>query len=197
MEVLIVDDYNIIVEGIKRELTNIFPDSICHGFTSGKEALDFAFKNIIDVAILDIELPDIDGITLARRLIGIHPNINIIFATGHEQYALEAHELYASAFLMKPIDRASLKDAFTNLRRPICSISDKNLSDNFMGQNTIGSNITRYRENIHLSRKELSDLMNVTPQTIHRWEKGDRIPDVITFMNLARILGVSTELLMQ
>ena len=47
-----------------------------------------------------------------------------------------------------------------------------------------------YRKKHGLSAQELADLMKVSRQTVYRWENGERIPDVLTFMKLARMPGV-------
>lgn len=54
----------------------------------------------------------------------------------------------------------------------------------------IGKRIEMYRKKHGLSAQELADLMKVSRQTVYRWENGERIPDVLTFMKLARMPGV-------
>lgn len=54
----------------------------------------------------------------------------------------------------------------------------------------LGKKIEMFREMRGISRHELADIMNVTRQTVFRWEHGERIPDVLTFVRLARVLGV-------
>ena len=83
-----------------------------------------------------------------------------------------------------------LKDALENLRFPISSITDEMIESEYAGNATIGRRITKYREERGMSRDELAEQMNVTVQTISRWESGKRVPDVITFMKLAQVLAV-------
>jgi len=146
-----------------------------------------------DIALLDIDMPDMDGLSLARRLIASCPVINIIFVTGYEAYALEAHEVYCSAFLIKPVSRRKLKKAFENLRRPFPNLPPEFLQKHFSGEAVIGKRIEMYRNQRGLSGQELADLMHVSRQTVFRWEHGDRMPDVLTFLKLARMLGVRME----
>ena len=54
----------------------------------------------------------------------------------------------------------------------------------------LGKKIELYREQRGMSRQELADLIGVTRQTVFRWEHGDRLPDILTFMQLSRLLGV-------
>lgn len=190
MKVLIVDDELLIAEDMKREVENLFPDAAVDAVTDASDALQIAKNKEYDVALLDIDMPGMDGLTLAKHLIAMRPAINIIFVTGYQEYALEAHELYCSGFLLKPVGSRKLKKAFENLRKPFVQISEDFLSQHYQGSDVLGKRIQMFREQRGISRHELADLMNVTRQTVHRWEHGERIPDVLTFVTLARLLGV-------
>ena len=195
MNILIVDDEKLIVEDLTHEVRELYPspDALVDGTTSAADAIRMAEQTEYDAALLDIDMPDMDGLNLARHLISSCPAINIIFVTGYETYALEAHELYCSAFLLKPVSRRKLKQAFDNLRRPFLNVSMELLEEHFSGKIQIGKQIEVFRKKRGLSGQELADLMKVSRQTIFRWEKGVRIPDVLMFMKLARILGVRVE----
>ena len=195
MNILIVDDEKLIVEDLTHEVRELYPspDALVDGTTSAADAIRMAEQTEYDAALLDIDMPDMDGLNLARHLISSCPAINIIFVTGYETYALEAHELYCSAFLLKPVSRRKLKQAFDNLRRPFLNVSMELLEEQFSGKIQIGKQIEMFRKKRGLSGQELADLMKVSRQTIFRWEKGVRIPDVLMFMKLARILGVRVE----
>lgn len=190
MRVLVVDDEKLIAEDLKAEVKSLYSDALCDAATSADEAFELAEKSEYDVALLDIDLAGMDGLTLARKLISMFPSINIIFVTGHQEYSLEAHELYCSGFLLKPVGERKLKKAFENLRKPLIVLSEDFYSQHYQGNDVLGKRIEKYREMRGLSRNDLADFMNVTRQTIHRWEHGERIPDVLTFVRLARILGV-------
>ena len=83
------------------------------------KALEAARKEWIDVALLDIEMPGMSGIELAKRLKEICPDVNIIFATAYSEYALEAFSIYAAGYLLKPLKKEALEEALQNLRNPI------------------------------------------------------------------------------
>lgn len=195
MKILIADDERLIVEDLTHEVRALYPSPEVQisGTTSAAEALRMAEQTAYDVALLDIDMPETDGLSLARQLISFNPEINIIFVTGYETYALEAHEVYCSAFLLKPVSRRKLQKAFENLRRPNFSVSAEFLEKHFSSEALIGRKIATYREKRGLSRQELADLMKVSRQTVFRWEQGERIPDILTFLKLARVLGVRME----
>jgi YesN/AraC family two-component response regulator len=74
------------------------------GFIKGLEALEWLNEHTVDVAILDINMPDIDGLTLAARIKEKQPDTAIVFLTGYSQYAVDAFALHASGYLLKPLN---------------------------------------------------------------------------------------------
>ena len=190
MKILIADDERLIVDDLSREVLELYPEAEIDGVTGAARALELAGEKHYDVALLDIDMPGTDGLTLARRLISVWPAINIIFVTGYREYALEAHDLYCSAFLLKPVGKRKLKEAFENLRKPFLDIPENLYAKHYSGGSEIGRKIEHLREQRGISRQEVADLMGVTRQTVYRWEHGERIPDVLTFIRLTRLLGV-------
>ena len=80
------------------------------GFGGSLEALDWLEKNKPDLAMLDIDMPNMNGITLAGKITEMYPDTAIIFLTGYAQYAVEAFALHASGYLLKPISRERLAE---------------------------------------------------------------------------------------
>ena len=193
MKILIVDDEKLIVDDLTRDLKELYPNAVINGKTSAAEALAEAESTTFDVALLDIAMPDMDGLTLARKLIASSPEINIIFVTGHSDFALEAHELYCSAFLVKPVGTRKLQKAFMNLRKPFIDLPPDFSMSYYSGNAVIGKRLELYREQRGLSRQKIADLKNVSRQTVYRWEHGERVPELLTLIKLARILGVRVE----
>lgn len=60
-------------------------------------------SGIIDIAILDVDLPDGSGLEIARELQGKKPNLPIIFITEHEKYKKDASDMFVVGFIEKPI----------------------------------------------------------------------------------------------
>ncbi|MDO4796622.1 MAG: response regulator [Coriobacteriales bacterium] len=196
MNVLIVDDERLIVEDLARDVKTLYPNAVVDGVTSVHDALTLVQETSYDVALLDIDMPGMDGFALAKKLAQDCPTINIVFVTGHPDYALDAHELYCSAFLVKPIGVRKLRRAFQNLRRPFVDLPQDFSKEHYSGGDVLGKRLEACREQRGMSRKELAELMDVTRQTVFRWEQGERVPDVLTFVRLARVLGVRVEDLM-
>ena len=73
-----------------------------------------AFKNRpYDLVFLDIEMPEMDGITAARRLRQLSREVPIVFLTSHIEYALEGYEVNALRYLTKPIHPVKLREVLT------------------------------------------------------------------------------------
>lgn len=78
----------------------------CNHYKDGDDVL----LRSIELAILDIDLGEYNGIELAKKMRSLNPNVVIIFITAHKGYSLEASQIHLSGFLTKPIDPWELTD---------------------------------------------------------------------------------------
>ena len=85
-------------------------------FSDCEEALDFAKKNSVDIAFLDINMRGMGGLALAERIVSARPNCKIVFCTGYEEYAVPAFKLHASGYLMKPISAEDVQGEIDNIK---------------------------------------------------------------------------------
>ena len=72
-------------------------------FSSCSSALEWTKNHPVDIAFLDISMRGMGGLALAEKIIEVRPNCKIIFCTGFAEYAVEAFQLHASGYLLKPI----------------------------------------------------------------------------------------------
>ena len=94
---------------------------------NGQEALDKLMETPVDVVLLDIRMPQMDGIELAQHLNKLpKPALNlskwppaIIFTTAYDAYAIKAFELHAIDYLLKPIRLKRLFEALTRAREAV------------------------------------------------------------------------------
>lgn len=119
MNVIVVDDERIVLTAETSVIKRVMPDVEVYSFQKVKDALEFAEQNRVNIAFLDINIKGITGLQLAQKLQEYNPKINIIFCTGYSEYSLDAHDLYCSAYLLKPINDEKLKRALANLRFPL------------------------------------------------------------------------------
>ena len=82
MQIVAVDDEPLMLEKIKRSIKEAEPDSKLYTFATPKEVLKFAEKHKVDVFFLDVRMPGMDGVTLAKKIKLMQPRANIIFSTG-------------------------------------------------------------------------------------------------------------------
>ena len=105
---------------MERLLNNIDPDGTHYFADSAQAGLKLLEENDkIDVIFLDIEMPGINGIEAAHFIEAHYPGTNIIFVTGHPEYARDALRVYCSGFVEKPFDEDDLKDVLKHLRYPL------------------------------------------------------------------------------
>ena len=117
--IIVVEDVQIILNGLMHTLCETLPEAQVRGFRKGDEALEYANANRVAVAFLDIELAGENGIQIAKRLLAIEAHTNIIFLTCHTEYAREALDLYCSGYILKPLTPEKLRREIANLRYPV------------------------------------------------------------------------------
>ena len=102
--VLLVDDEKDFLEVLIRRLSK--RDVNVEGVSSGEEALQFLQVRPIDVTVLDVKMPGMDGITALREIKKLNPLIEVIMLTGHAslEVALEGMRSGAFDYLMKPAE---------------------------------------------------------------------------------------------
>ena len=119
MIVIAVDDERIALDNLTDSIRQASPNAEIHSFRYPEDALAFAKENYVDVAFLDVEMVNLNGVELAEQLKLYHPDINIVFSTGYGHYRDAAFDLHASGYLTKPITPEKVKKELENLRRPI------------------------------------------------------------------------------
>lgn len=119
MEILIVDDEQMSLNDSAETVRELYQETEIICTDSAMQALQIVFTQRIDIAMLDIEMPEMNGLDLAKRIKEVSPDTNIIFVTAYSKYAMEAFQLYVSGYLVKPLQRADVERAFEHLRHPV------------------------------------------------------------------------------
>lgn len=112
---IIVDDEPNCSEYLEFILKDNKAINISGNYNSSQDALDCITGLEIDIAFLDIDLPEIDGLTLADMLLDICPNISVVFVTAYNQYAVDAFKLNALDYILKPISRERITETINRL----------------------------------------------------------------------------------
>ena len=112
MRIAVCDDEERFQAQIRDLIEKIYNslDVIVDVFSDGKKLLERYDANPYDVLFLDIEMPSMDGITLAKKLRERSENVFLVFLTSHVEYALEGYEVNALRYLTKPIREDKLRE---------------------------------------------------------------------------------------
>ena len=108
MNAICVDDEAYVLKHTVSSCQKIHLLDDVQGFTQPLEALEYVKKNPVDLALLDIDMPDMTGLELAEKIKQLNPNTSIIFITAFSQYALDAYAVHPSSYLLKPFGQARL-----------------------------------------------------------------------------------------
>ena len=110
MKVICVDDEPLAVEYTLKQCGQLPEISQARGFTDAREALEWLPGHPSDLAILDINMPEIDGITLAARIKQLRPQTAILFLTAYKEYAFDAYAVHPTGYLLKPVSMEKLAE---------------------------------------------------------------------------------------
>ena len=117
--IILVDDEKPNLAGGLRVLCETLPGAEITGFLRPSEALLFARSNLVNLAILDIELGRSNGFELCEKLIALHPETNVVFLTAWPEHALEAWKTDACGFLVKPLMPDDVVQIIPKLKHPV------------------------------------------------------------------------------
>jgi len=119
--VLIADDEALARSRMRRLLDELTEYEVIGEAANGSEALQICLTESPDIILLDIRMPDMDGIETARHLATFDDGPAVIFTTAFDRYAMEAFDAHAIGYLLKPVRREKLERALafaTQLARP-------------------------------------------------------------------------------
>lgn len=117
MRVLIVDDEPPARERLRSMLVETGEFEVAGEAGNGVEALNLVDRLMPDIVLLDVRMPGIDGLEVARQLATQPEPPAVIFTTAFDEYALQAFESEAIAYLLKPIRAEKLRAALAKAGR--------------------------------------------------------------------------------
>ena len=98
------------------ECRETFPLVLSEEARNGREALSIVNRDRVDIVLLDIRMPEMDGMEAARHMAGMEAPPSIIFTTAFDSYAIKAFEVNAIDYLLKPIRVERLLGALNKTR---------------------------------------------------------------------------------
>ncbi len=117
MKLLIVDDESPARERLRRLLAEIEDCEVVGEADNGEQALSRCGELRPDVVLLDVRMPGLSGIQIARHIDTLEDPPAVIFTTAYDQYAVEAFETEAVGYLLKPVRKEKLAHALRHAAR--------------------------------------------------------------------------------
>lgn len=108
--ILIAEDETLTRESIYSGLSKLLPDAVFFLAGNGREAVSLAETHDVQLAFLDIRMPEMDGIAAAQCIAKLRPNCQLIFLTAYSDFAYmsQAVELGALSYILKPFSHTAL-----------------------------------------------------------------------------------------
>jgi two-component system response regulator AlgR len=115
--ILIADDEPLARERLKRLVTPLADYEICDEAEDGDAVLTAIARSEPDIILLDIRMPGLDGLEVADRINALTDPPAIIFCTAFDQYAINAFQVQAVAYILKPVRLERLEEALASAGR--------------------------------------------------------------------------------
>src|SRR5919204_1691846 len=119
LRAVLVDDEQLARDELQYLLGRVGDVEIIGQAGNGVEAVATIERLEPDVVFLDVQMPGLTGFEVARRLVEARADAHIIFVTAYDQHAIEAFEVNAVDYLLKPVDPARLELAIARARKRI------------------------------------------------------------------------------
>lgn len=116
MDILICDDEPLAVERLSRLVTQLGHHVVATA-DHGQQAIDYVQQYEPDVVLLDIKMPEMDGLTCAQHLTALNPMPAVVFCTAYDEHALTAIKSQAKGYLLKPVAKEELEHVLESLTR--------------------------------------------------------------------------------
>jgi DNA-binding NarL/FixJ family response regulator len=119
VRLLLADDHRMFRQGLRELLERKTAFVVAGEATTGRETLEQVEKLRPDIVLLDIQMPDLDGVEVARELAQSHPDVKIIMLTMYrqDQHLVDAINAGARGYLLKDADAEELIDVIERVQR--------------------------------------------------------------------------------
>lgn len=165
IRVLIADDHILVREGIMKILSLEDDIEVSGEAGNGQQAVKIALEKDIDIALMDVNMPQIDGIEACRMIKKSKPDLGVIALTIHDQeeYLFEFIRAGASAYLLKDVSPGQLVETIRGVARGESYIPPRLMVNVFQELNRISmkQQATRKIDEDHLTAREIEVLQHV------------------------------------
>ena len=141
MNIVAVDDESLLLMQLSSVLQEVFPGASIHSYEQGSEVLAYIQDNPeepLDYVFLDIKLGDMLGIDLARQIRDVCPQARVVFTTGYSDFALDAFDVRAVGYLLKPITKEKVCSVISEIDLMLGQDSQSGANSNALQVQTFG-----------------------------------------------------------
>lgn len=180
IRVVIADDHEIFRKGLKNVLSRLKYIDLVGEAVNGDEVIDIVKKKNIDIILMDIEMPEMNGIEATRRILSIKPDVKVVALTmfNDEQYIQDMLDAGAKGFLLKSITKQILDKAIRTIAEgnnyysdELFSFFTKKIAGESSSKN-IELNLTKREKEIlqmiceGLNNEEIADRLSISERTV-------------------------------
>ncbi len=119
LRAVVVDDEQLAREELCYVLDEVGGVEVVAQAGNGFEALEAVGRHTPDLVFLDVQMPGLTGFELARKLVDREPPVTVIFVTAYDRHAIEAFDVNAVDYLLKPIEASRVETAIRRARRRV------------------------------------------------------------------------------
>lgn len=189
VSVVIVDDHPMVAEGIQSVLESFDDIEVKATLTNGREAVGFLKNNTVDVVLMDLNMPDLSGLTATEMILESKPDTHILILTMHDspEYISTALSHGARGYVLKDVPTDEIKTAIDTVmsgERYLCTGAKGSLEPNDSDDR---EPLTSREQTVLLqlaqgkSNKEVAIELNISVRTVETHRK-----------NIKRKLGISS-----
>ena len=178
--VLLVDDHELVRQGVAAMLLNADGIEVVGEARTGREAIEATRRDLPDVVLMDVRMPDMDGLEATKKIKEERPRTAVIMVTMHDNpaYLRDAVRAGAAGYLLKDVSKEELVDAIRQVSTGGAFIESKLLRGMLSEMKPAGpvasaaKNLTKREREIlglvaeGLSNREIADKLVLSPETV-------------------------------
>uniref|UniRef100_F4C9I3 Two component transcriptional regulator, LuxR family n=1 Tax=Sphingobacterium sp. (strain 21) TaxID=743722 RepID=F4C9I3_SPHS2 len=202
IKVIIIDDHPIVIDGLKNLFFTHEDISLVESYKSGKEAIDALKGMDVDVILLDINLPDMNGINLCSDLKRNHPGLKIIALSLHNEHAVIRSMLQNGAlgYVIKNAPGDEILEAIRTVARGqkyLCSATRTTMTNAEADQHITVPLITRREKEVlqligkGLTTQQVADQLFISPHTVESHRK--KLMEKFEVNNIISVIKLATD----
>ncbi|NJB81535.1 response regulator [Wenyingzhuangia aestuarii] len=164
IKVLVADDHPLMAQGIKNSLATTAEIQVVAIVSNGKEAIDFLEQNKVDVILLDIEMPEINGIDCAKYILKHNISTKVIMLSMYQEKSIVKmlYDVGVNGYLLKTTTSSVLIDAIIEVQKGD-KIFEQNFTDSTSSQSKILNTANQNQKIVkELSKREIEVLKELS-----------------------------------